>query len=68
MTNKANYICDIHPDPYDCPDNLIDYSPKLEEYSLIVHDGGTSSIRIKFCPWCGKKLSKSKRIKKALHN
>jgi hypothetical protein len=23
---------------------------------LIVHDGGRSVIRIRFCPWCGTRL------------
>ena len=68
MASMVNYICDIHPDPYDCPDNLITYSPKLGKYGFIVHDGGISSIKMKFCHWCGKRLSKSKRIKTTLHN
>ena len=48
-------------DPLKCPDVLIQYSPKFDEYGLIVHDGGESSIAISFCPWCGTKLPESKR-------
>jgi hypothetical protein len=28
---------------------------------LIAHDGGTSSITIDFCPWCGQRLPESQR-------
>ncbi len=54
MTKRINQRCEQHPDPYDCPDNLI-----IETkwgYGLIVHDGGPASIAISYCPWCGKKL------------
>jgi hypothetical protein len=61
MTGAVNHRCDKHPDPFDCPDNLIDYSPKFREYGLIIHDGGTSSCRIRFCPWCGAQLPASLR-------
>ncbi|WP_404900450.1 hypothetical protein PV791_04820 [Priestia filamentosa] len=27
-----------------------------QAYGLIVHDGGSSTIEMSFCPWCGKKL------------
>ncbi|HZY17518.1 MAG TPA: hypothetical protein VFE82_03505 [Ramlibacter sp.] len=37
------------------------YSPKFNEYGLIVHDGGSSAIAIAFCPWCGTKLPASLR-------
>jgi hypothetical protein len=37
------------------------YIPKFDEYGIIVHDGGTSMVRIQFCPWCGTRLPESKR-------
>ena len=46
--------CDQHPDPYDCPDNLI--TQVRGGYGLIVHDGGRSFVAISYCPWCGGKL------------
>lgn len=52
MTSNANY-CDQRPDPYDCPDSLIAYNGRFDEYGLIVHDGGHSRVRIEYCPWCG---------------
>lgn len=61
MRSQIDYRCDKHPDPFDCPDNLVDYSPKFREYGLIVHDGGSSSVNIAFCPWCGTKLPDSAR-------
>lgn len=61
MTNKVNFVCKQHKDPFDCPDNIIFYSAKFDEYGIIIHDGGSSFIEISFCPWCGTKLPTSKR-------
>ena len=44
-----------------CPDALIEYIPKFDEYGIIIHDGGTSILEIHFCPWCGVELPTSKR-------
>ncbi|MBM7839152.1 hypothetical protein JOC54_002423 [Alkalihalobacillus xiaoxiensis] len=54
----------MHPtdcDHDDCPDKLMDYNNRFDEYSLRIHDGGSAVIQIHFCPWCGEKLPKSKR-------
>ncbi|MGF9772950.1 hypothetical protein ABEX30_10920 [Priestia aryabhattai] len=56
MKYHANFNCDIHEDPFECPDKLILFNKRDNEYGLIIHDGGTSVIGILFCPWCGKKL------------
>jgi hypothetical protein len=61
MNNNIVLNCDIHKDVYECPDILISYIDKYDEYGIIIHDGGTSSISFSFCPWCGKKLPESKR-------
>lgn len=53
MRRQVALTCDRHPDRFDCPDCLVHYSPRFREYGLIVHDGGSSSVRIWFCPWCG---------------
>lgn len=50
-----------HDDPCTCPDALIVVSARFQEYGPIVHDGGTSSITIDFCPWCGRRLPESQR-------
>jgi hypothetical protein len=61
MAGRVNYRCETHPDVFDCPDNLIYYSAKFDEYGIIIHDGGSSFIVISFCPWCGTKLPESRR-------
>jgi hypothetical protein len=40
---------------------VIKYSPVFDEYGLIIHDGGSASYRILYCPFCGMKLPASKR-------
>ena len=61
MKYQVNIKCEIHANPYDCPDTLITYHQQFDEYGLIIHDGGSSSIEINYCPWCGTKLPDSKR-------
>jgi hypothetical protein len=61
MRRAATLNCPKHKDIYECPDVLVSYSKKLREYGIIVHNGGTASARIAYCPWCGKKLPGSLR-------
>jgi len=61
MDNYVDYASNFHENVFRCPDALIWYSRKFEEYGLIIHDGGESFIEISYCPWCGTKLPKSKR-------
>jgi hypothetical protein len=61
MENSLTLNCDQHKDEYSCPDVLINYSGKFDEYGLIIHDGGSSSLLIQYCPFCGTKLPESKR-------
>lgn len=61
MTSRANARCDQHDDAYACPDALVDFSLAFQEYGLIIHDGGRSSVTIEFCPWCGQRLPESQR-------
>ena len=56
MDYHANFKCDMHSDPFECPDKIIIFDDKDNDYGLIIHDGGSSSISIKFCPWCSSKL------------
>jgi hypothetical protein len=58
MMEKILYKCDVHLDPFDCPDNII-YKSKRNEYGIIIHGGGSSFIKINYCPWCGRKLNKN---------
>jgi hypothetical protein len=61
MRRQVESVCDRHPDRHDCPDALVDYSPRFREYGLLVHDGGSSWVLIRFCPWCGSRLAESLR-------
>ncbi len=63
MRREAERGCDQHSDRFDCPDCLIHYEPRFQEYGMIIHDGGTASCRIRFCPWCGARLPDSLRNK-----
>lgn len=42
-------------DKYQCADCVI-YETE-GKFGIPVHDGGTSYITIKFCPWCGRRLA-----------
>jgi hypothetical protein len=61
MEERLKFECSQHKDRFECPDSLVLHSADLDEYALIIHDGGSSSILIKYCPWCGAKLPESKR-------
>ena len=56
MEYHVTFNCDIHENPFNCPDQLIYFDKDNKEYGLIIHDGGSSTIAIEFCPWCGNKL------------
>ena len=56
MTYHVNFKCDIHENPFECADKIIIFDGKDNDYGLIIHDGGSSSIGIAFCPWCGSTL------------
>ncbi|MBP6758172.1 MAG: hypothetical protein KA133_02870 [Flavobacterium sp.] len=57
MKYHIEFKCDIHKDPFDCPDKIINYSKKQNVYGIIIHDRGNSFIEINFCPWCGTKIN-----------
>ena len=61
MADAVDYRCGQHPDPFECPDCLIYYEARFDEYGMIIHDGGSSYTLIEFCPFCGMKLPESKR-------
>lgn len=61
MARQLDWDCDQHDDPFDCADAVVSFSPRFQEYGLIIHDGGTSSLLIDFCPWCGRRLPESQR-------
>ena len=59
MREAISSNCSTH--NHACPDAVIRYIEKFDEYGLLVNDGGSSIITIQFCPWCGKTLPESKR-------
>lgn len=61
MRAQLEVTCDLHPDPFDCPDSVVSYVAMFDEYGLIVHDGGASYLHIAHCPWCGSRLPESRR-------
>jgi len=61
MLEEASRTCKDHEDRFECPDCIISYLSQFDEYGIIVHGGGVSSIDIQFCPWCGASLPPSKR-------
>ena len=50
MGQHLNRCCDRHEDPFACPDALVAFDARFQEYGLIVHDGGASVVGIAFCP------------------
>lgn len=48
-------------DPELSLDVPLHYSPRFREYGIKILDGGSSNLRIHFCPWCGQKLPNSLR-------
>lgn len=56
MAENVSSQCEQHPHRKDCPDALVDYFPSSKSYVIMIHDGGSSGISIKYCPWCGSRL------------
>ena len=54
MSYDLEQTCRDHASRFDCPDALI--AKDKMGFGIIVHDGGTSTIEISFCPWCGADL------------
>lgn len=56
MRRQLEFTCDAHPDLTDCPDSLIVHQRDSGEFAVRIHDGGSSSVTIRHCPWCGEDL------------
>jgi hypothetical protein len=61
----TKHCCDMMDYYLQDEDDIIQYWPRFAEYALPVHDNderpAISGIVIRFCPWCGKQLPKSRR-------
>jgi hypothetical protein len=65
MAANLNQVCDMHSDRFECGDNLV-YAASDGTFGLIIHDGGSSFVEIRFGPWCGTKLFSSRNGKRRL--
>jgi uncharacterized protein DUF6980 len=61
MRAALKHDCDLHDDPFDCPDTVLVYHEPFDEYGLPIRDGGQSYVLITHCPWCGTNLPPSQR-------
>lgn len=51
MARYATFACDRHPHLHDCPDAIIVYQPRFDQYAINAPEPAVTPIR--FCPWCG---------------
>jgi hypothetical protein len=51
----STHTCDEHTDAWECPDMTLVRT--AAGFGIPVRNGGTSVIRIDYCPWCGISLS-----------
>jgi hypothetical protein len=61
MCSVSKLSCEQHSNEFDCPDVLVSYNEKFDEYGLIIRDGGAAVSHINYCPYCGFSLPESKR-------
>jgi hypothetical protein len=63
MRRSIDSKCNQHKNIEDCPDNIIRFVSKFNEYGIAIRDRGSAISLIKYCPWCGKRLPNSMRNK-----
>ena len=61
LQHALTFQCDIHDDPFSCPDALLYYAEMFDEYGILIHDGTASYQTIDYCPWCAHPFPPSKR-------
>jgi hypothetical protein len=55
LASQMLWSCEIHDDPFACPDVVIVRTVR-GRFGLPIHDGGSSYVDISHCPWCGSLL------------
>ena len=66
MRYHTSNHCIVHNSPFECPDRLVIYNEKDNDYGLIIHDGGESVVKIYYCPWCGSELSSENKAQNTI--
>ena len=61
MAASLEMSCDMHTEPFDCPDVPLVFHEIFGEYGIRIRDGGASYLLIAHCPWCGDSLPESSR-------
>ena len=46
MDDAIQFNCNKCKDKFECPDTLLAYNPKFDEYRIIIHDGGAAVASI----------------------
>ncbi len=55
MQRQCERVCDTHVDAFECAEAVL-HRYDSGSFGIIIHDGGTSSYTIRYCPWCGSAL------------
>ncbi|MEZ5844405.1 MAG: hypothetical protein R3D27_11840 [Hyphomicrobiaceae bacterium] len=61
MAAALEMSCDLHTDPFDCPDVSLVFHELFAEYGIPIRDGGAGYLLISNCPFCGTALPASRR-------
>jgi hypothetical protein len=56
MRRQLEFRCTDHDGLSEYPDSLVVLRENPNRFGIRVHDGGSSSIAIRYCPGCGKSL------------
>lgn len=59
--SKIDFCCPDMGRAAQDPEIPVIYTPKFREFGMEILDGGSSSLLLKFCPWCGRRLPESLR-------
>lgn len=47
----STHPCNIHSDAWECPDMIL---VRIDDgFAIPIRNGGTSMLKIEYCPWCG---------------
>lgn len=61
MTKGMKHCCEQMRDAIQDDVVPVTFLPKFREYGILVLDGGSSFLELRYCPWCGNKLPSSLR-------